>query len=342
MTLKQRPWTRQDVTCSMIALSVLFSLYYLQESDSQLFEFIYFPFSTFIEQMEGFCFPLFTSYLQVHYTDLIGSLLVCQSYRLKTKQKHWSESLFVCCVGQYGGTTLTALLLGQPPGWMLSHSSFLSLVVAWWLTFCCPFDLFWIFFSPPSSTTGPFSSFLHQFINLHHSFFLSISSVHAATSWGMDKVLYPSFHSSPHLIQNSLFLALLTTVLSSNGGGLLCDLLSLFQQQSFQLRTPTCMQATAQGDRVRANLLRSLFLGVVYSLILNPFHIFTWPSLTQEQRVYGHSVIGCLCLLMWIRDQLAPEVDLIGRIWSLGEDLVCLRLLSEPERRRAKIVKKTN
>jgi hypothetical protein len=340
-TMNSLSWTRQELFCSIFALTTLFLLFTLQEYHPQHFQLIYSPFVSFVEHMEGFTFTLFIPSLQVHYTDFIGSLLVCQSYRIKTLHKHWSESLFSCCIGQYGGTTLTALLLGQPPGWMLSHSSFLSLLLAWWLTFFCPFDLFW-FTTAPSSESN---SLLQPVINLHHSFFVSISSIHAATSWGMDKVLFPSFHSSSHLITRSLLLALLTAVLSSNGGGLTCDLFQLFHQQSFQLHTPTCLQSSPQGDQIRNNLLRSFFLGLVYYLVMNPLNLFPWSSLTQEQRVYGHGIIGCLCVLMWMRSQIAPNVDLIGKVWLLGEEMVCLKFLTKSERKKkmkTKNIKKTD
>lgn len=35
------------------------------------------------------------------------------------------------------------LLLGQTPSWIMSLSAYPSLLLAWWLTFVCPFDIFW-------------------------------------------------------------------------------------------------------------------------------------------------------------------------------------------------------
>lgn len=263
--------------------------------------------------MEGFCLPFFTPLLSFHYTDLVGCLLACQSYRQAVSSKHWSESLLTCCIMQYGGTTLTAFILGQPPGWMLSHASFLSLLIAWWLTFFSPFDIYWKFIHYP---------IVAPVVNIHHSFFLAISSIHAATSWGMDKVLYNTFHSPTKLIRESIFLSLLTAVLSSNGGGLIADVLCLCKQQSFQLQTPTCFQNNDHGDVVRSNLFRSFFLGVIYYIIMNPLQLFPWDSLTIEQRHYGHSIVGILIILMWLRSLFIPKVNLLGNLCS-----VLLRLL---------------
>jgi hypothetical protein len=62
---------------------------------------------------------------------------------------------------QFGGTTIIGvllglslahfiahmlthlLILGQTPSWILSKTAFPALFLAYWLTFCCPSDIFW-------------------------------------------------------------------------------------------------------------------------------------------------------------------------------------------------------
>jgi hypothetical protein len=246
--LNESSWSFSELIALLLTITVFLFLFLCQQYSYDKFLLLYKPFSLFIESMEGLCFPFLIPSMRFHFTDLIGSFLVCQKYRQAISLKHWTESLFTCCIMQYGGTTLTAILLGQPPGWMLSHSSFLSLLIAWWLTFFCPFDFYWKIIHLP--TIAPI-------IQLHHSFFLSISSIHAATSWGMDKVLYNNFHPSPStiLIRESIVLSLLTAVLSSNGGGLIADSLNLCQQDSsFHLHTPTCLSSSSSsGNRHRTS-----------------------------------------------------------------------------------------
>eukprot|EP00960_Hanusia_phi_P027358 746780-Hanusia_phi.AAC.2 len=61
-------------------------------------------------------------------------------------EKTWGDFLGVtrsqvfisCAVGTFGGTTVAALFLGQPPGWMGSLSSPFAFLLAFWLIFCCP------------------------------------------------------------------------------------------------------------------------------------------------------------------------------------------------------------
>jgi hypothetical protein len=331
--LHELAWSYSDLIVLFLLLTIFLLLFLCQNYFPEDFLLLYQPFSQFIELMQELTFPFLSTSLQFHFTDLVGSLLVCQKYRQAIFSKHWTESLFTCCVMQYGGTTLTGILLGQPPGWMLSHSSFLSLLIAWWLTFFSPFDFYWSLIHSPN---------LAPILQIHHSFFSDISSIHAATSWGMDKVLFNTFHTPTILIRESIFLSLLTAVLSSNGGGLISDCLNLCHQNSFELQTPTCLKNTPQGNQYRSNLLRSFFLGLVYYLALNPLNIFPWESLTQEQRVYGHSIIGILCLLMWLRSQLLPQADVIGKVSSILLKILNISSTIAPRKEQDNEKKKTN
>lgn len=113
----------------------------------------------FNEHLEGLA-PYYISIL-----DLCGSLAVCRYYRndLLKSEKSWFEVLVVCTMMQFGGTTIIGVLLGslliqsssnsfylhnylftgQTPSWILSKTAFPALFLAYWLTFCCPSDIFW-------------------------------------------------------------------------------------------------------------------------------------------------------------------------------------------------------
>ena len=93
------------------------------------------------EWFEGAFFPLRDVPISV--LDLCGSILVCLRYREGLDgMKSWFESLVACTLLQFGGTTLTGLVLGQTPSWIVSHSAFPALLLAWYLTFYCPNDLY--------------------------------------------------------------------------------------------------------------------------------------------------------------------------------------------------------
>ena len=91
------------------------------------------------EWLEGAAFSLGS--IPVSVLDLCGSVLVCYGYRHwlqhasanGTKhRKSWFESLVACTLMQFGGTTLTGLVLGQTPSWIVSHSAYPALLLAWY------------------------------------------------------------------------------------------------------------------------------------------------------------------------------------------------------------------
>lgn len=215
---------------------------------------------------------------------------------------------------QFGGTTLTALLLGQPPGWLLSYKSTTSYLLAWWLIFYSPYDIFWNFIN---------LSFISYYFELIFSFFLSISSAHAITSWGMDKVFFNSFHIPKKDISESIMLALLTSVLSSNGGGIICNFLSLYSEKSFHMQTPTFLQNNSQGDRARANLTCSFLLGVIYYIIMNPVQYFPWESLTNNQQMLGKTFVCHCSIFLWLQSHLFPDdCNVIGKLTTFFLSLI--------------------
>ena len=72
-----------------------------------------------------------------------ASLFVCESVRKSQRVKNmtWIESLFVCFIGQFGGTTIASLMIGQPIRFLTSDKLVVALLAAWATIFCAPFDL---------------------------------------------------------------------------------------------------------------------------------------------------------------------------------------------------------
>lgn len=168
----------------------------------------------FIEYMESAVILVRPGLPPISVLDLCGSTLSCLSYRkMINSHKSWFESLVACTLMQFGGTTLTGWLLGQTPSWIVSHSAFPALLVAWWLTFFSPFDIY-----HKVITRVPLCLFI---VGL----FASVSGGHAVTSWGVDKALNNAFHVNHVRISQSFLTCIACGTLSASGGGFLADAL---------------------------------------------------------------------------------------------------------------------
>ena len=147
------------------------------------------------EYLESAAVPIYS--VPISILDFCGSVFCCKRYResiLSNRPKYWLETLLACTILQFGGTTITGLLLGQVPSWILSHSASPALFLSWWLTFCCPMDLYYRYIIKGS-------------IGVVFLFVLGIGSAisagHAVTSWGMDKALWNVYHiNSPRIGKN--------------------------------------------------------------------------------------------------------------------------------------------
>ncbi|KAJ1455415.1 hypothetical protein M885DRAFT_520355 [Pelagophyceae sp. CCMP2097] len=144
--------------------------------------------------------------------DFFGSALACFGYRERVAAERgagrpWFETVACCTLLQFGGTTLVGLALGQPPSWACSHNAPRSLLLAWWLTFCCPMDAW------------------HRAVRSSDALRLVLaggawlSAGHAVTSWGADKALVAQ-HAAAH---GRTFLTLVVGTLGACGGSLVAD-----------------------------------------------------------------------------------------------------------------------
>ena len=122
---------------------------------------LYTTLSVYNNQIEGYYFG-YQQLVPFSYLDFCGSLLTCMAYRQSLQQnatyRFSMECLLSTLLMQFGGTTLTAvILLGQIPSYILSHTAMNAFLLAWWLCFACPYDVFYRLFDdnryirPPSS-----------------------------------------------------------------------------------------------------------------------------------------------------------------------------------------------
>ena len=200
--------------------------------------------------------------------DLCGSILVCMRYRSaafeESRSRSWLEMLLSCCLMQFGGTTLTGLVLGQTPSWIVSHAAFPALLLAFYLTFYCPMDAYWrvLHSSPCRNLLLPVIKVLS-----------SISSAHAVTSWGQDKALYNTFHVNAERIALSIFTCVFCGTLSGCGGGILTDCLSLLRHPSYTWSPPMFLQSSAEGFAAAHVLTKCFFLSATYYVLLHPLQL---------------------------------------------------------------------
>lgn len=234
--------------------------------------------------------------------DLCGSILACRKYREATQgSKIWFEVFVACLFSQFGGTTLTGLILGQTPSWMMSHTALPAFFLAYWMTFCCPFDAFF------------------KLTKSRHILFLiclgaAVSSGHSVTSWGVDKVLFNQFHINSQRISQSLFTCLVCGTLSGSGGSLLSDWFGFLRNPSFTLtQTP---KVFGQELLASATLNRSFLLACLYYLLTTANHLpWTTPLISRAE---GHLVIGSLQVLNFIVQWCDPEIDIFQLFsWAL-------------------------
>jgi uncharacterized membrane protein YeiH len=250
----------------------------------------------FNEFMEGYAFSLNKYTPSISALDLAGSILSCKGYRQNIKSnKSWFESLVACTLMQFGGTTLTGLLLGQTPSWILSNTAFPALILAWWLTFFCPLDLYWKFLN---KTPG-----LLFFIGI----WAAVSAGHAVTSWGFDKAAFNASHVNVLRISQSVLTCIGCGTLSGCGGGLLCDWLGFLRTKNPFTPTTTPSILVTGRYSSSATINRCFWLAVLYFVLLNHHKVFPWSY--QSNKDLGHLIIVALQVANYILQTVSPTID---------------------------------
>jgi hypothetical protein len=275
-------------------------------------------FSTDIESYAVYlwCIP-------VSYLDFCGSFNVCLEYKkdlmMNKKQKTSLEAVLSCLLWQFGGTTMTGMiLLGQPPSYIVSHTALNGFFFAYWLVFFCPFDFVYKFCVPSSS------NILQQSVMFMIKLSSAISAGHAVTSWGVDKALHNTFHTNPSRMADSIYLAIFCGMFSGCGGGLIkdfFDLLSVSESYTFHHHPILFSLPVARGSKLgqrsrdirekyaaQATLGKAFLLSSLYYVLRDPSSyvstaLNTWPLAMNDVikiTFWGHNEARCIIVALQV------------------------------------------
>ena len=166
----------------------------------------------------------------------------------RTAVGFYAQTMIKCNFLQFGGTTVTALILGQPASWLNTHV-WAAFIVAYWLVFCSPGDVW-------------FKLLDHGWLLLPIKAAATISAAHALSSWGLDKAL-----TAEHpRIQKSVWGALLCGFASGSLGGMVAGVAeegeawlttkapTWPQQRAFYMVTPVTAAPDSSPSLSRAPL----------------------------------------------------------------------------------------
>jgi uncharacterized membrane protein YeiH len=251
------------------------------------------------EYLEGGAVQLHAYTPPLSILDVVGMTLCCVQYRSETNgQKSWFETAISCFLMQLGGTTLAGMLLGQVPGWMMGDATFYACLLSWWLTFFCPYDLYWRLLQHPAVLT------LYNFIAV-------FSCSHGVTSWGVDKALFNSFHTNAFDISQSFVVCILAGTLANSGGGLICDQLGFTKKKSYTLSdTPPLMRVG--NYKSSRGITNSFLMAFLYYTLVNTRKFPATLSLMGLQLplpITTHALITLLQFYFFSVDLIAPNLD---------------------------------
>jgi hypothetical protein len=268
--------------------------------------------------------------------DLVGSTFVCVRYRQWAREERVSkqgaatpsalECLASCTLLQFCGTTLTSLFLGTVPSWLLSHTAFNALLLAWWLVFCCPGDYFFFFITRGGAGNRAVRHIL-EVLGL-------VSSAHAITSWGTDKALSCAFHANGARIAQSLWSCLLCGLLSGGAGGLATNWLGLLSTDTSRAAytSPVTSEGPAifhrdprQSHAAQLAPARALLLALLYLVLTNEAGHFDALQLDRWHRTQAKVVVASLLLLQ--HSLLRPvlpvfAVEGYASLWAYSAKLI--------------------
>lgn len=236
--------------------------------------------------------------LQFSTPDLFSSAIVCFGYRGRAAfPKSWIETLVACTMLQFGGTTLTGLILGQTPSWLSSNKAWPSLALLWWFTFCCPLDLW-------------YRLMRNDLVRGVVAVFAWLSTAHSISTWGADKAL-----GADHVrATRSVLCAVACGTVSACGGGICSQVFNIHQPRW------NCMTGETPEWCVKPSfaLQKSLACSVLYYFLLDP-HDAVWT--TGVSAVGGvalpldnsdaRTLVGLVMLLLSCTHNAFPNVSVL-------------------------------
>jgi hypothetical protein len=237
--------------------------------------------------------------------DFVGMTVCCLRYKEELrKSKPWYHVLGACICMHLGGTSLTGVMLGQVPGWMLDNRVIPSVLLAWWLVFCFPTNIMctivnWI----------PWGYDLLLLIDV-------LNSTHCTTTWGADKALLNEFHLNTSLLGKSWVAGILAGTISNCGGLVLLYIGDLLGPK------PLDTKHAAVQLLIASFLVSCLY----YSLV---------GDSSYGSRSTARGVVGVVHLFLHCYAQYAPHpCDFVSDTANLLFRLTCIAFALGPVRAR--------
>jgi uncharacterized membrane protein YeiH len=267
----------------LVFVGVLYHFFLFEEASGVL--------SIMNENLEKMSFDLLPFLPSFSFLDFCGSILCCVEYRrLQRVAKPWWHVLWACTMMQFGGTTITGLLLGQTPSWIVSQKAFPAMLLAWWLVFFSPFDYCWRLYHT------------NRVFSWYFGFFSAISSAHATSSWGMDKALFNAFHVNSAAIRRSILTCLACGTFSACGGGILADTFGFLGEPSATLRT--------------VSFNKSFILALLYFSLVNARESIGW-SFFEMPLESARCLLSIINIFHFTMQLIDPSINYFASITAV-------------------------
>jgi hypothetical protein len=232
--------------------------------------------------------------ITIRILDFCGCALVCKKYRMKAKgSRSVLESFISCALMKYGGRVLVGILLGQSWPCILNHLYSPALVLTYWLTFCCPGNLYWRIMSTNGSIQWLFK--LGQ----------AISVAHSVTGRGVDSACISDMPSA---------ICIAAGILAGSGGGLMTQWLRLLEKPSNRFSLPKATLFNISDPDlckrlVHCSILSGLYFFLRSAQIRGDYDLLTTASVQT-------AIVGMNTMHYFIIS-IDPQLDLYCYVWSL-------------------------
>jgi hypothetical protein len=240
------------------------------------------------EHLQGAAFEVFGINFSI--LDLATSVYVCMIYRSRNRSpKAWNEVVAATVAFQFGGTIFQGILLGRPPLFLRSTQAFPGYLLAYFLVFNFPSDLFYNAMN--SKQFGWLGRLVIGILS-------SISMGHAIGSWGVDQVYFTPGTNEVSKFGKYFVLNILVGSFTVSGGGILTDALQFLHPQenrSFTLCKTPGIFGIERFD-ASAGFNRGFWLSLIYYYYLCNAQ---QAGDLQSVRIQGHSILGILFIGMY-------------------------------------------
>ncbi|RIA86562.1 hypothetical protein C1645_829072 [Glomus cerebriforme] len=238
------------------------------------------------------------TYFPFEILTTIHAILISRRYKnnLKAAKVPWLQGLFAVSIMGVGGSTISNILIGKPPGWLASNST----MTIYWISYLLMF-----YFPPFYRMIDILPS------NLLNIIFLTVDGMIRAISIcssGVDNIRYGSFHGIDNKLINSSWVAILICgTLCGCGGGILDSIFSIssptwtfsapssFTKPTYDVKISFCIAlfyslTTTSSDSIVTKFTISLFnisegrtLAIFGMVILNLAKLVDFKEKISEQ-----------------------------------------------------------